>query len=218
MIFIVYSLLFIFGHFQVESSTLCVGENATSTYVKKYCDEQEGYLVLRCCLSSDNYTFIALDLMGLNLTSVPDFSGIDNFNLSVIDLRHNPQLEPSHNNDDFLTLKYLDQLILPEQFDCPGGHRVWEEINKTSDEHPGNVCTHQKDFCSNSTDICDEHISYCSTNGPNHFLCLCTSDYHGYKCLRNGKFPMVIFFSSTTGVTVLASAFLYLTQRRHVTK
>ncbi|CAF2378067.1 unnamed protein product [Rotaria sp. Silwood2] len=215
---IVYSIVFVvlnfIGNIQLEATTLCVGKNVTSQPVIDYCSSQAGYLIFRCCRSNDNESFIAADLMDLNLTKVPDFTQISNFNLSVIDLRSNPHLTPSP-DDDFLTLKYLDYLILPEHFACPGGHDVWEVVNKT-DDSVGNLCMHQKNFCSNSTDICDEKGSYCSTNGPHHFLCLCRDAFHGYKCLRNGKFPTVAFFVSSLVVTAIVSAFLYWTQRRHV--
>ncbi|CAF1009091.1 unnamed protein product [Rotaria sordida] len=217
MIFIVYSILFIVGNFignvQLEDGSLCAGKNVTSQPVIDYCNSQDGYLIFRCCRSYDNESFIAVDLMDSNLTATPDFAHFENFNLSVVDLRSNPQLVPSP--DDFLTLKYLDYLILPEQFDCPGGYDVWEVIDKTTDP-VGNRCLHQKDFCSNSTDMCDENGSYCSANGPHHFLCLCKHGYHGYKCLRSGKFPTAAFFASTLVATFITSAILYWTQRRHV--
>ncbi|CAF0897790.1 unnamed protein product [Rotaria sp. Silwood1] len=218
MIFNVYSIVFVvlnfIGNIQAEGGSLCAGKNVTSQPVIEYCDSQDGYLIFRCCRSYDNETFIAADLMDLNLTEIPDFTQFENYNLSVIDLRSNPELIPSPDYD-FLTLKYLDDLILPENFSCPGGHDVWEIVDKIADP-VGNRCRHQKNFCSNLTDICDENGSYCSTNGPKHFLCLCKDGLHGYKCLRNGKFPTVAFFVSTIAVTAIASTFLYWTQRRHV--
>jgi len=220
MTFVVYSILFIFinliGHFQLEAATLCAGNNATSEPVLDYCNSTGGYLVDRCCRSSDNETFTAVDLTDLNLTKIPDFTEYENFDFIVVDLRLNPHLEPSP-GDDFLTMKDLDDLFLPEQVDCPGGERVWELVNKTADP-PGNRCQHQKDFCSNSTDICVEQASTCSTNGPDHFLCLCKTGYNGYKCLRKGTFPVGAFFGPTIGVTVVASILFYWTQRRHVKK
>ena len=217
--FVIYSSLFIFinflGNIQVEASTLCAGYNITSQPVIDYCRSQNGYLIHRCCRSYDNGTFIAVDLIGLNLSRIPDFTESENLNLSVIDLRSNPLLNASDN--DFLTLKYLDDLFLPIQVECPGDTLVWEEVNKTTDIE-GNRCMHQKDFCSNSTYKCSEQSSYCSTNGPNHFLCLCKDGYKGYKCLRHGKFPTGAFFGSTIGVTVVVSVLLYCTNRRHVIK
>ncbi|CAF0922290.1 unnamed protein product [Adineta steineri] len=215
MIPIVYSILIIFiSNLQIEAQTLCSGNNVTSKYVIEYCDQQGGYLIHRCCRGPDNETFIAVDLMDSNLTKIPDFTEHENFDLVVIDLRSNPELEPSHDND-FLALKDLDVLVLPNHFDCPGGQHVWKWINKT-DDPIGNLCGHQKDFCSNSTDICTEPNSYCDTNGPTHFLCLCKTGYDGYKCLRKGKFPSGLFYGLSIGVTIVTSAVLYCTQRRHV--
>ena len=75
--FVVYSSLFIFvnfiGNIQVVTSTLCAGSNVTSQPVIDYCDSQNGYLIHRCCRSNDNQTFIAVDLMGLDLFRIPDF-------------------------------------------------------------------------------------------------------------------------------------------------
>jgi len=39
--------------------------------------------------------------MDWNLTEIPDFIQSENFNLSVIDLRPNPDLQPSNGNDFF---------------------------------------------------------------------------------------------------------------------
>ncbi|UJR10776.1 hypothetical protein I4U23_014963 [Adineta vaga] len=218
MLILVYSSLLLFlnfpGSFQFEDGSLCAGKNVTSEPVQKFCEEQGGSIIHRCCRANDNATFIAVDLTELNLTTVPDFSPYTNFNLTVIDFRLNPQLEPSEEND-FLTLTSLDDLILPEQFDCPGEYRVWNIIENITDP-PGRRCRQQKLFCENSTDVCVEPSSYCSTNGPNHFLCLCDDAFHGYKCLRKGNFPLAAFFGTTGSVTFVASILLYWTQRRHV--
>ncbi|CAF2046547.1 unnamed protein product [Rotaria magnacalcarata] len=207
-------VLIYIGSIQLETSSLCAGKNVTSQPVIDYCHSQHGYFIFRCCRSNDNVTFVAIDLMDHNYTQVPDFTQFTNLNLSVVDLRSNPELKPSKDND-FLTLTYLDQLFLPEHFSCPGEEKVWETVNHTADPI-GNSCLGQKNFCINSTDKCSEKESTCNTNGPNHFLCLCKDGYHGYKCLRNGKFPTIAFFVSTITVTVLLSSFLYWTQRRHV--
>ena len=195
---------------------LCAGRNATSQPVIDFCSEHNGNLTLRCCFSADFKTILAVDMFDLDLVSVPDFTHYADLDVRVLDLRGNPQLEPK-NSSDFLTLTTLNELFLPEQFDCPGGTRVWQTMNKTT-EPAGNLCLQQIDFCANSSHTCVEPRSSCSVNGPNHFLCLCKADYHGYKCLRQGKFPATVFLGSTAGVTVVASALLYWTQRRHVRK
>ncbi|CAF1317607.1 unnamed protein product [Adineta ricciae] len=221
MISILYTILFLLGKFRIDAEiSVCAGKNATSSYVVNYCAEQGGEIKLRCCLSSENDTFIAIDSTDSDYTSVPDFFQDINFNLSVVDLRSNPELTPA-NKTDFLTLQYLNTLILPEQFDCPGGYDVWENITKTNtnDSLPvGNLCIGQKNYCSNAIDVCVQENSDCIPNGPNFFLCLCKINYHGYKCLRYGNFPSGIFFGTTACVTIVASALLYWTQRRHVKK
>lgn len=201
----------------IEADTnLCAGRDAISRPVIDFCDAQNGSLRFRCCLLSDPTTIIAVDLVNLNLVNVPDFTRYSNLNISVVDLRSNPQLEPS-SKDDFLAMQSLDQLYLPSQFDCPGGQRVWQIIDKTSDP-TGNRCLHQQDFCINATHTCTERSSYCKTNGPNHFLCLCATDYNGYKCLRRGSFPAGAFLGSSAAITVVASVLIFWTQRRHVKK
>jgi len=218
---IVLSILVNFiSSFESEDVSICAGKIATSPYVIEFCDWYGGTIKHRCCRLYDNdtfaATFIAIDLMDSNLTEVPDFSHTENLNLTVIDLRSNPDLEPSKEND-FLTLIYLNDLLLPEHVNCPGGLRVWERVDSV-DDPKGIRCRNQTDICVNSTHLCDEESSLCAANGPNHFLCLCTSGYYGYKCLRYGTFPTAIFFGSTAGITIFASIFLYWKQRRHVKK
>ena len=196
---------------------ICAGRNVTSQPVIDFCNAQENStLILRCCFTGDFKSILAVDMVNLNLTQVPDFTQTSNLDARVIDLRENPQME-STSSSDFVTLTALKELYLPNHFDCPGGARVWEWINKTTDPL-GNLCIQQTDFCTNATDTCTDPRSYCSVNGPNHFLCLCKSGYHGYKCLREGTFPAAAFLGSTIGVTVVASVLLYWTQRRHVRK
>jgi len=77
-------------------------------------------------------TYVAIDLMDSNLTEVPDFNQSQNLNLSVVDLGSNPDLQPSNDND-FLTLRYLNDFLLPEHVNCPGGLRVWETVESVDD-------------------------------------------------------------------------------------
>jgi hypothetical protein len=210
--------LFQWGNcFEMDERSICWGKNVTSEPVIQFCDEVGGTLLYRCCRGDDNATFLAVDLMDANLTTAPDFTYSENLNLSVIDLRNNPDLKLSSTGDEFLTLTYLNDLLVPIEVQCPGGLKVWETITKTTDPE-GYYCKNQIDICSNSMNLCVEDETVCSGNGPNHFLCLCKSDYHGYKCLRYGAFPTWIFLGSTIGITFLLSIFLYWTQRRHVIK
>jgi hypothetical protein len=209
--FIVLSILFIYINGELS---LCVDRNATSKQVINYCISHNGVLESRCCYAMNSKNILAIDLTEMNLTKVPDL--IEYVNLTVIDLRLNPELNPSK-SDDFLGLKSLDYLLLPEQYQCPGDKRVWQIIDYI-DDPKGIECQHQKNVCINSTDMCVQSNSYCVLNGPNHFLCLCKNDYYGYKCLRSGRFPAAKFFGLTVVITVGLSVFLYLTHRRHVKK
>ncbi|CAF0820443.1 unnamed protein product [Rotaria sordida] len=217
MKFSIISILFVFINGEFEMKNLCTDRNATSKSVIDYCKSQNGSLEFRCCFLSNSTNILAIDLTEMHLNKVPDLIEFTNLiNITMMDLRLNPQLKSS-DKDDFLGMKYLDYLFLPEQYSCPGEKRIWQVINKTTDPI-GIVCMHQKDFCTNSTDTCIERNSYCVSNGPNHFLCLCKNGYYGYKCLRYGQFRIGIFFGISITVTVILSILFYVTQRRHVKK
>lgn len=209
------SINFIYS-FELEA-TLCFGENLThSEPVADFCKDH-GIMLYRCCRSlEDNTTFIAINLIDANLTGFPNFAQYSNWNLSVIDLRLNPDLT-ALNDSDFLGFLVLDELILPEDLSCPGGERAWEQIDNVT--NPSGIrCLHPKDICVNSKDVCVASGSMCVANGLFQFLCKCKPNYHGYKCLRHGQFPSGAFYGSTIGLTIVVSIFLYWTQRRHVVK
>ena len=210
--FLIFSILFV----GINGEGICGDHDATSKPVIDYCISQHGTLESRCCFQLNSNKILAIDLSDMNLNIVPNVNQFMNLiNVTVIDLRLNPHLKSSA--DDFLSMKSLDYLLLPELFQCPGEKRVWKIIDQTTDPK-GVMCMHQKDFCTNSTDMCTQPNSYCLTNGPNHFLCLCKNDYYGYKCLRHGQFPIGIFLSVAVAITVAVSAFFYITQRRNVKK
>jgi hypothetical protein len=210
--FIAFCILFV----GINGISLCGDRNATSKPVIDYCISQNGSLESRCCFQLNSTQILAIDLTDMNLNKVPDVIEFKNLvNVTVIDLRFNSQLKSS--SDDYLGMRYLDYLILPEQLQCPGEKRAWEIIDQTPD-YTGVVCRHQKDLCTNSTAMCTPANSYCVTNGPNHFLCLCKNSYYGYKCLRNGQFPAGTFFSVAIVITVALSTFFYMTHRRNVKK
>jgi hypothetical protein len=127
--------LFLLGNvvrsFDVDQRTICTGENAASEPVIRYCRETEGTLIYRCCRANDNETFVAIDLMNAHLTTVPNFLEFVDLNLSVIDVRANPELQSASHGDEFLTLACLNELLLPLQIECPGGLSVWKKINRT---------------------------------------------------------------------------------------
>lgn len=213
--FLTLLLCFSYAKRNFEDTPPCAGRNATSEPVIQFCLKQGGTLKYRCCVLNTDNIIVAVDFSNLNLTTVPDLSVFVNFNVSLIDLRMNPHLE--YTSRDFISMKTLDSLYLPETYYCPGGDEVWEIVTKTNDT-AGNLCQHQKDFCANRTDLCTQKQSSCQVNGPFHFLCGCETGYHGYKCLRKDSFPQAAFLAPTLSITVLVSAILYWTQRRHVKK
>ena len=210
--FIGFWILFAGIYSESNLKGLCGDHDATSKPVIDYCISQNGSLQSRCCVQFNSSKILAVDLTDMNLNKVPDVNEfVDLINVNVIDLRLNPHLKSS--KDDYLGLKSLDYLLLPELFQCPGEKRVWKIIDQTTDPK-GVLCRHQKDFCTNST--CPISNSYCLTNGPDHFLCLCQNGYHGYKCLRQGQFPAGKFFSIAVVLTLALSAFLYIIQRKNI--
>ena len=193
---------------------LCSNGNATSGPVKEFCLSQNGNLVNRCCYAMNSKNLIAIDLIEMNLTEVPNLSEYEN--LTVIDLRLNSQLKSSK-IDDFLGLKSLDDLLLPEEYSCPGGSQIWQIMNTTINPQ-GNLCQHPKNLCLNLNDLCNSTRSSCHPNGPNHFLCLCKETYYGYKCLRQGRFPVGKFTGLVIGITTIFSVFFYFIHRKNVKK
>ncbi len=112
--------------------SICQHNFFFSPFVIDFCIWYGGKRKHRCCRVYDNDTFMAIDLMDSNSTEIPDFNQSQNLNLSVIDLRSNSDLEPSNDND-FRTLTYLNDLLLPEHVNCPGGLRVWERVELVDD-------------------------------------------------------------------------------------
>ena len=208
--YFLFCILFVYSHGELD---LCKNGNATSKPVIDYCLLQNGTLDGRCCYVENATNLLAINLIDMNFDKIPNLN--EYVNLTVIDLRSNPRLKSQ--SDDFLGLKSLDYLLLPEQYSCPGDTRVWKDIQRI-DSPNGIGCHHQKDFCTNSTDLCPQPNSYCLPNGPNHFLCLCKDGYYGYKCLRTGHFPAGKFLGPAIAVTIILSTFFYLTQRKHVKK
>ena len=200
---------------QADDVPVCVGRNVISQPVREYCDNNNGTLRLRCCFTSDFSTIIAVDFMKMDLTSIPNLTNHSNLIPNVVDFRLNDWIVPS--GDDFVGSTDLGTLYLPPSYPCPGGEAIWN-ITETVTDPAGNLCSGLKDSCLNASGVCTEPHSYCSTNGPNHTLCLCEGNYHGYKCLRNGNFPLAAFLGPTIGVAVALTIPLYWFTRRNVRK
>ncbi|XP_042659170.1 all-trans retinoic acid-induced differentiation factor [Tyto alba] len=129
----------------------------------------------------------------------------------VVDLTENP-LAPLPNGT-FLGFTRLQRLAVPLVLECPGGSSAWEEVTT----HGSNrLCQGQRNSCNGSGELawlCPEN-AVCAPDGPGLVQCLCDSPFHGYKCLRQGTFPVLLFCGILGGVTLSLSLLLWGTQRR----
>ncbi|KAG7262600.1 hypothetical protein CRUP_016814 [Coryphaenoides rupestris] len=85
----------------------------------------------------------------------------------------------------------LNEILLPSTLSCPGGNASWESVSVTEGSL---ICQGQKSMCNET-----RHMSY-----------------HGYKCRREGEFPLIQVFAPLGGATVLLSVLLWVAQRRKV--
>ncbi|XP_010791522.1 all-trans retinoic acid-induced differentiation factor isoform X2 [Notothenia coriiceps] len=192
VLILVFNLCF-YGSYQVtdlQICELCSGAVLNGTAVGRFCSSSAGRIEGRCCLRNDN-------------TSDPEHI--------IGDLSLNPIVNISEAAfQGFIELNYM---ILPEDIFCPGGNTSWEkvEVNK------GNrFCEGQKDTCNQTGQLsmnCPEN-SLCASYGPSFFECSCADAYHGYKCLREGEFPLLQVFAPLGASTFVISLLLWLTQRR----
>ncbi|TRY58791.1 hypothetical protein DNTS_009768 [Danionella cerebrum] len=105
--------------------------------------------------------------------------------------------------------------ILPSQLECPGGNASWESSEV---KHNARICEGQRDVCNQTMKIawnCPEN-SFCRPYGPGFFECSCLGDFHGYKCLRQGEFPILEVLGILSASTAVLSSLLWFTQRRRV--
>ncbi|KAE8605812.1 hypothetical protein XENTR_v10015327 [Xenopus tropicalis] len=97
---------------------------------------------------------------------------------------------------------------------APGGNNSWENVNVTSAVR---VCQDQRSSCNSTSEwvLCPEN-SVCAPDGPGYMQCVCAPGFHGYKCLRESTFPILMFFGILGLVTACLSVLLWCTQRRKV--
>uniref|UniRef100_A0A670HZ39 All-trans retinoic acid induced differentiation factor n=1 Tax=Podarcis muralis TaxID=64176 RepID=A0A670HZ39_PODMU len=129
----------------------------------------------------------------------------------LIDLTDNP-LEPLP-EDAFRSFTHLQTLALPLTLECPGGNEGWDNVTVQGSSR---ICHGQRNPCNGSGGLghlCPKDSS-CAPNGPGLPQCLCTSPHYGYKCLRQGTFPYLLFFGALGAVTIALSLLLWVTQRR----
>ncbi|XP_036405268.1 all-trans retinoic acid-induced differentiation factor [Megalops cyprinoides] len=191
---------------------VCDGTLRNGTAVGDFCAARSGQIDGRCCLGTQAQvadSIIGLDLSNCSLKQVDDLH--EATTAQMIDLSANPIF--NLNDTLFQGFTQLQYLLLPVKLDCPGGNASWEKV-----ETRGNVCLceEQRNSCYQTGNIswdCPEN-SLCTPNGPSFFQCSCIDNHHGYKCLREGEFPMIEALGILGAATVLVSTLLWVTQRR----
>ncbi|KAF7669177.1 hypothetical protein LDENG_00240890 [Lucifuga dentata] len=208
-------ILYFHPSYQLTEQQVCNRCNGTvqnGTAVGQFCNETAGRIDGRCCWRNDNTSdhehIIGLDLSNCSLTWVEDLSGAST--ALMIDLSLNPIVKMT--NSVFLGFTELNYMILPQSITCPGGKSSWEKVVVQK----GNcLCEGQKNMCNQTGQLslnCPEN-SICAPYGPGFFECNCAGNHHGYKCLREGKFPVFQVFGPLWASTVLMSILLWVTQR-----
>ncbi|XP_067429116.1 all-trans retinoic acid-induced differentiation factor [Thunnus thynnus] len=200
---------------ELQICKLCTGTVLNNTEVGQFCSSSAGRIEGRCCLRNDNTSdpehIIGLDLSNCSLTHVDDLQEAST--AVMIDLSLNSIVNISDLVfQGFIELHYV---ILPADIVCPGGNTSWEK----EDVKKGNrFCEGQKNMCNQTGQLsinCPEN-SLCGPYGPGFFECSCADNYHGYKCLREGEFPLLQVFGPLGASTVVISVLLWVTQRRKV--
>lgn len=199
---------------ELKICQICGGTVQNGTAVARFCASSSGRIRGRCCVrnsSAEPEHVIGLDLSNCSLSRVEDFKRAST--ALMIDLSLNPIV--NINDSVFQGFIVLDCIILPSSLVCPGGNASWEKV----DVSQGNrVCQGQRDLCNQTGQMslnCPEN-SLCAPYGPGFFECSCADNHHGYKCLREGEFPVFQVFSPLGVSTVLISLLLWVTQRRKV--
>ncbi|XP_064304522.1 all-trans retinoic acid-induced differentiation factor isoform X2 [Phalacrocorax carbo] len=116
-------------------------------------------------------------------------------------------------NGSFLGFTHLQCLALPLPLECPGGSSAWEEVTTNGSSR---LCQGQRNPCNGSGELawpCPENAA-CAPDGPGLVQCLCDSPFHGYKCLREGTFPVLLFCGILGATTMALALLLWGTQRR----
>uniref|UniRef100_A0A8C0GD58 All-trans retinoic acid induced differentiation factor n=1 Tax=Chelonoidis abingdonii TaxID=106734 RepID=A0A8C0GD58_CHEAB len=188
----------------------CPGPVRNGSSVASYCAARPALeLQGRCCLNN----LSPGRALGLGAPCSPRVLGSPGngvlmpWDLSVCsDLTENP-LE-NIPNASFQGFTRLQSISLPRALECPGGSMAWD-LNTTHGD--SRTCQGQRNLC--NTWLCPEN-SQCSPDGPGLVQCLCSGSYHGYKCLREGTFPLLLFYGTLGAVTTTLSLLAWGSQRR----
>ncbi|CAI5771614.1 All-trans retinoic acid induced differentiation factor [Podarcis lilfordi] len=194
----------------------CPGRVRNGSAVAAQCASRPGARLRgRCCCSGGQAAAAAAVVLGLDLGNCSLQQLCSSFQEAsmalLIDLTDNP-LEPLP-EDAFRGFTQLQTLALPLTLDCPGGNEGWDNVTVQGSSR---ICHGQRNPCNGSGGLghlCPKD-SLCSHDGPGLPQCLCTSPHYGYKCLRQGTFPYLLFFGALGAVTIALSLLLWVTQRR----
>ncbi|KAM7395476.1 hypothetical protein PAMA_006973 [Pampus argenteus] len=197
---------------ELQICKLCSGTVLNGSAVGEFCSSSAGRIDGRCCLrndTSDPEHIIGLDLSNCSLTRVENLQEASA--VLMIDLSLNSIVNVSDSAfQGFIELNYV---ILPADILCPGGNTSWEKVEV---KEGNRFCTGQKNICNQTGQLsynCPAN-SLCGRYGPGFFECSCVANYHGYKCLREGEFPVLQVFGPLGASMVVISALLWVTQRR----
>ncbi|XP_037248216.1 all-trans retinoic acid-induced differentiation factor isoform X1 [Falco rusticolus] len=190
----------------------CPGPVQNSSIVAQYCasragTESEG----RCCWErgARPERLLGLDLSDCSLRSLPP--GLAEAAAAIVlDLTENPLTALP--NGSFLGFTHLERLAVPLALDCPGGSSAWEEVTTHGSSR---LCQGQRNPCNSSRELdwpCPDNAA-CAPDGPGLIQCLCDRPFHGYKCLREGTFPTLLFCGILGAATLSLSLLLWRTQR-----
>ncbi|XP_037668549.1 all-trans retinoic acid-induced differentiation factor [Choloepus didactylus] len=187
----------------------CPGSVQNSSEVALHCKQSPALMLhARCCLNQKG-AILGLDLQNCSLKDPgPNFAQART--AVIIDLQANPLKDDLTNT--FHGFTQLQTLVLPQDVSCPGGIDAWNTITSHIDN---NICRGQRDLCNSTEDpeLCPENGS-CAPDGPGLMQCLCADGFHGYKCMRQGSFSLLMFFGILGSTTLSISILLWVTQRR----
>ncbi|XP_074845185.1 all-trans retinoic acid-induced differentiation factor [Carettochelys insculpta] len=191
----------------------CPGPVRNGSSVAQYCRSHPALVLQgRCCLRGDVEQGLIEGLDLGNCSSPLLCAGFQAARRALlIDLTETP-LE-NIPNATFRGFTRLQSISLPLALECPGGSVAWASV--TTQGH-SRTCRGQRNPCNSSGELawlCPE-TSLCAPDGPGLFQCLCSGGHRGYKCLREGTFPLLLFYGTLGAVTTSLALLAWGTQRR----